>query len=506
MTAPAPLLTPPKPSKPQDSVGNGRDGFFSSVARRDQLIALIIGVICMVGAQVLESFSLGPQRSALVQENEASLQSLSVTFPRLTLGGFRGLVSTALWIQAEDDKENRRWFDLETKYDLIASLQPYFTSVYIFHAWNQAYNLSAQWHDEDTKYKWVLDGLAYLYGGERYIPHNPDLALEEANMYYLKLGGSFERIFFRAHLRSDLGRLHELEDVKLKEGNAKDSLQHVKDFATRPEFHIKLLPDPSQRSKALGYGISITDADLFKYRTDGKRAEEPVDFPFGVSPFYFAYVSFNRSLSFGTASTTGERVIDSEPGMSLRLWCRDDLNYGQDMMNAAFNQNSKEIIGTDAALSAKVAEVRLCYRNVQMIAPKAVDLLKLHLLKWPPDLNVHTKHIYETQAYQKIGVAESKLLDALVQWQIDGRKMTDKVKQMLLDTLPAYDDAITATQSWVDKTFPLKEGEAPPAERGDIAQYVGGLQVRKQGIQDMLKADPSTKPDMSFLEAEVVER
>ncbi len=506
MTAPAPLLTPPKNPKPRNAGGEGRGGFFSLAARRDQLIALVIGVLCMIGAQVLETFTLGPQRAALVQENEASLQSLAVTFPRLTLGGFRGLLSTALWIQAEDDKENRRWFDLETKYDMIASLQPYFTSVYIFHAWNQAYNLSAQWHDEDTKYKWVLDGLAYLYGGERYIPNNPDLALEEANMYYLKLGGSFERIFYRAHIRSDLSRLHELEDVKLKEGNAKDALQHVKDFATRPEFHIALLPDPSQRSKALGYGISITDPDLFKYRTDGKRVGEPMDFPFGVSPFYFAYVSFNRSLSFGTASTTGERVIDSEPGMSLRLWCRDDLTYSQDVMNAAFNQNSPDITGNAATLSAKVAEVRLCYRNVQTIAPKAVELLQLHLLKWPPDKNVHTKSINEAKAYQKVGVAESKLFDALVQWQTDGRKMTDKVKQMLLDALPAYDDAITATQYWVDQAFPLREGQAPPEERGDIAQYIDGLKTRKDGIEAMLKADPGAKPDMSFLEAEVVER
>ncbi|HVT79504.1 MAG TPA: hypothetical protein VHM90_02515, partial [Phycisphaerae bacterium] len=467
MTAPAPLETARKPEKPAGSRNVARKGVMAPGAGRDQLIALIIGVVCMVAAQVIESVVLSPQRAALVKEDEASLQSLAVSFPRLTLGGFRGLISTALWIQAEDDKENRRWFDLETKYDLIATLQPYFTSVYVFHAWNQAYNLSAQWHDDDTKYKWVLDGLAYLYGGERYIPRSPDLALEEANMYYLKLGGSFERIFYRAHIRSDLSRLHELEDVKLKAGNDKDALQHVKDFATRPEFHVTLLPDPSGASKALGYGISITDPDLFAHRTDGKRAEDPVDFPFGVSPFYFGYVAFNRSLSFGTASTTGERVIDSEPGMSLRMWCRDDLNYSQDTMNELFNQNSKELLGDEKKLSAKVAEIRLCYRNVQMIAPRAEELLKLHLLKWPIDENTHRKHINETVAYQKTGLAESKLFDGLVQWQADGRKMTDKVKQDLLDSLPLYDAAIQATQDWINQVYPLKEGEAPPMDYGD---------------------------------------
>jgi hypothetical protein len=475
-------------------------------------VAIVAGVVCMTAAQLLQSLVLAPRRAELVHEDESSLQSLAITFPRLTLGGFRGIISTMLWLQAEDDKESRRWYELQTKYDMIATLQPYFATVYIFHAWNQAFNLSAQWHDVDTKYKWVLDGLAYLYGGERYIPRNPDLALAEAQeMFYVKLGGSFERTFYRAHWRADLTRLHELQDAKLEKGSATDALAHVKEFAQRPEFKLTLMPDPAGASKELGYGVSATDPDLFIHRQDGKRPEDPVEFRYGMSPFYFAYHAFNRTLTFGEPSMTGMNVLESEPAMSLRLWCRDDLYYSMDAMNQLFNANTPALLDAKV-MPAKVAEIRDCYRNVQMIAPRSVELFKQYLVKWSTtDMgrlteNTHRKHVAETESYQKIGLAESQLFNALVQWQIDGRKLTPKVKEMLAAALPLYDDAIAAANKWVDTAYPIKPGEPVPPERADIALYPFNVGVRKAGIEAMLKLDPGQKPDMSFLEAEVVER
>src|SRR5207248_4726817 len=135
--------------------------------------------------------------------------------------------------QADEDKHDRKWLDLETKYDIIVALQPYFSSVYIFHSWNQAYNLSAQWQEEDIKYKWVLDGLAYLYKGEEYNPGNPDIYLEEGHLYFLKLGGAAERIFYREHWRNDQARLHELNNIKEVKDDATVALKHVREIINR---------------------------------------------------------------------------------------------------------------------------------------------------------------------------------------------------------------------------------------------------------------------------------
>ncbi len=252
-------------SSPEPGRAHSRHGLGEEPARRDQLFAVVVGVVLLALAILIQP-ALTNRRATLVDEPEASLRSLAINFPRLTLGGFRGLLATALWYQAEDDKDKHKWLDLETKYDIIGAIEPYFVTVYIFHSWNQAYNLSAQWHEEDSKYKWVLDGLAYLYKGEQYNPGNPDLLLEEGNLYFLKLGGSFERIFFRAHWRADLTRLHELATIDQKDkSDPTEALKLVKSFVDREQFHAQELPDPGGRN-TLGYGISITDPDLFSER------------------------------------------------------------------------------------------------------------------------------------------------------------------------------------------------------------------------------------------------
>src|SRR5205807_610401 len=128
---------------------------------RDQLFFSLLGITLLAGAALLQGYmrqKRGEKEWNLVREDpesEKTLSSLAITVSRLTFGGMRGIASTALWIQAEEDKNNRKWLDLESKYDMIGALQPYFSSVYIFHSWNQAYNLSAQWQEEDVKYKWV---------------------------------------------------------------------------------------------------------------------------------------------------------------------------------------------------------------------------------------------------------------------------------------------------------------------------------------------------------------
>jgi hypothetical protein len=511
-----PPSTPPTPpassrttpgAAPSRAVGE-TTGLARSRARRDQVLALTVGIV-LLGVAMLIQPVLVSRRAALVDEPPASLRSLAINFPRLTLGGFRGLLATALWYQAENDKDNHKWMDLETKYDIIGAIEPYFVTIYIFHAWNQAYNLSAQWHEVDSKYKWVLDGLAYLYKGEQYNPDNPDLILEEGHMYFLKLGGSFERIFFRAHWRSDIARLHELSTVDQNDKtDPTEALKLVKSFVDRPEFHTTELPDPGGRN-TLGYGISITDSQLFDLRQDGKASKDPVDFRYGLSPFYFGYVEFTRCLAAGVATTTGQQVIDGWPAMSLRLWCRDDLYYSQQTMNEMFNApegTTPEVLSDDTKLNAKISEIRDCYRNVAMVAPKAVASFEQDMLKYPTNRSIHPKHINETKGYEAIAKAEAKLFEALVQWQADGRKMTDAVKTRLKDALPEYDNAIAVTYKWVDTMYPFVNNTYVNPDRADFERYVSALKFRKAGIENMLNANGTDKPDMSFLEEEVVER
>ena len=89
---------------------------------------------------------------------------------------------------------------------------------------------------------------------------------------------------------------------------------------------------------------------------------------------------------------------------------------------------------------------------------------------------------------------------------MDKRETTTAVKAKLVAALPLYDDAIKNANAWVDSVYPIKPGQPMPAERADLAIYPYNLGVRKAGIQAMLKTDVGQKPDMGFLQVDVVER
>jgi hypothetical protein len=505
----------------------------------DQAVAFVLG-IALLGGSALLRYALEKRRSApdgnnvqLVREDpesEKTLSSLAVTFPRLTLGGMRGIASTVLWMQAEDDKNERKWVDLETKYDLIGALQPYFASVYIYHAWNQAYNLSAQWHEQETKYKWVLDGITYLYKGEEFNPGNSDILIEASQLFAIKLGGAFERITYRAHWRHDISRLHELNGKKEARDDATVALRHVRDIVTRRDprdpptaksyFHTEELPDPAERAAGTGWGLRLvpdtdpaTGFNLFADRGDGKRPTEPMDFRYGVSPFYFAYIEYKRCLSLPAApSYSGRRVIDAWPAMCLRLWCRDDLYYTGDTLRELFGPTpDKALLANAAAFSDKVQEIHDCYRNLQMVTPRAVELFNNHLNRFPENLYIHTPHILETQAYKEISKAEIKLFDALVAWQNNGRKLDDRdgaIRRGLMEADNLYKAAYPVTMKWVDNIYPIRAGEPVNPDRYDLERYATELQARSRGIEALLTLAAGQEPDMGFLgpEHDVVER
>jgi hypothetical protein len=508
-----------------------------SKAVGEQAIALALGAALLGCAaflrNVLETRRTTPDARGvqLVREDpesEKKLSSMAVTFPRLTLGGMRGIASTWLWQQAEDDKDNRRWVDLETKYDLIGALQPYFVSVYVYHSWNQAYNLSAQWHDDDIKYKWVLDGEAYLYKGEDFNPGNADIIFEQAQLYVMKLGGAAERQTYRAHWRSDISRLHELNTKKDAKDDATVALKHVRDFVTRRDsrdppgtssyFHTQEMPDPTDKELGTGWGLQITpDMDretgfnLFKDRTDGKAATAPMNFRYGVSPFYFGYIEYKRCLALGTRpSSMGMRVLDAWPAMSLRLWVRDDIYYTGLVARALFGPTPVASMLAPAEFTNRVLEVRDCGRNVQMIAPRAVDLFNGHLSRFPENKFVHTKHIRETESMKAIGKAEMKLFDALVLWHNNGRTLTGPkapdVIKALMEADDLYKAAYPVTMTWVDSVYPAVEGEPMNPDRADLERYANALMVRSKGIEAMLTTPAGQNPDMSFLNEDAVER
>lgn len=108
----------------------------------------------------------------------------------IAMGAFRGLFVNALWIRANNLKEEGRFYESMDLARVITKLQPRFPQVWVFHAWNMAYNISVATQTPDERWGWVNAGIHLLR--EKGIPANPnDMVLhKELSWIFLhKIGG-----------------------------------------------------------------------------------------------------------------------------------------------------------------------------------------------------------------------------------------------------------------------------------------------------------------------------
>ncbi len=70
-----------------------------------------------------------------------------LAFTTVALGGFRGLISNFLWIRANDLQQDDKFFEAAQLADWITKLEPTFAQVWLFQAWNMAYNISVKFKD-----------------------------------------------------------------------------------------------------------------------------------------------------------------------------------------------------------------------------------------------------------------------------------------------------------------------------------------------------------------------
>lgn len=512
MTTTQPALPKSSPARRGNAGNTG-----NSRARRDQLIAGALALASMVGIFALQP-AIKSRRADLVPHTDSNLRQLAADFPRLTLGGFRGFLAPFLWQRAEELKNERQWHELGTLYNLIAKLEPYFVSVYIFNGWNEAYNLSAQWHSIDRKYQWVLRGLDYLYDGEYYNPNHPDILYEISQMYFMKIGNSYERITYRQMWRDNLAHQYEVPEDVTATADKFDVHRLVRAFILKPHFNVELLENPSDpRDTRKGHGIKIKGLL--------KNPDEFVEYPDGVSPFYFSYKEYQRTLDTAErmatpVSITSPIVVKAYPAMSLRLWCRDDAYYATNLVEDMFVKDPALYAYTDPnaptarAFDQKVREIRRCFKNIEEIAgPKAIEGFDNYLIWFKNTQNrdntIHPKHRLEVKYVMAIARAESELFEALVAWHTSQEPASNGVKPLtpqartrLQAAVSKYDEAIAAVQTYLDQIYP----DPNSYDREDHAKWQNALRVRQDGIRKWLTAEPNTRPDLAFLAQDTIER
>ena len=133
-----------------------------------------------------------------------------VAFTTVAFGGFRGLVADALWMRAGTLQQEGRYFELVQLADWITKLQPRFASVWAYHAWNLAYNISVMMDDHADRWRWVRHGVNLLRDeGLRYNPGNASLHRELAWLFFHKIGADFDN----AHMHYKREWAREMEQL-----------------------------------------------------------------------------------------------------------------------------------------------------------------------------------------------------------------------------------------------------------------------------------------------------
>src|ERR1035437_6119050 len=112
-----------------------------------------------------------------------------MAFTTVALGGFRGLIADLFWLRTIRLQQEGRIFEIAQLADWITKLEPHFTTVWAFQAWNMAYNISVLFPDAENRWRWVNNGIRLLRDeGILYNPRNPNLYKELGWLYQHKIG------------------------------------------------------------------------------------------------------------------------------------------------------------------------------------------------------------------------------------------------------------------------------------------------------------------------------
>ena len=137
----------------------------------------------------------------------ADLDPLEV-IPTALLGSFRGVLVDMLWIRGIARHEEKKFYELLAINNMIAKLQPHFSAVWIFQAWNMSYNIAFEWESPENKWRWIKAGLDFAEKGATRNPTNGDLLFEIGYIYFHKFDSKSFRYadYYREHLKEETGK------------------------------------------------------------------------------------------------------------------------------------------------------------------------------------------------------------------------------------------------------------------------------------------------------------
>ena len=211
-------------------------------------IALAIGLLIAAGMQ-LDPINRQRQDMGLIIDTPENIPP-SLAFATIATGAFRGLVVDVLWMRADKLKDEGQFFDARQLAEWITILQPRFASVWEFHAWNMAYNISVAIpaNQPDQRWRWVRNGYELLRDEaiDKYKIKNVTLYRELARIFQHKIGGVSDDAhkYYKLQLAMSMEPLLRSEDNQL---GPQDN-RYFDALAAAPVGWSEIISDPNVAS------------------------------------------------------------------------------------------------------------------------------------------------------------------------------------------------------------------------------------------------------------------
>ena len=157
------------------------------------LLWLLAAALLAGSGQVQQSLNRDRQELELTQNTPLKNAPPLLAFTTVALGGFRGLISNFLWIRANDLQQQDKYFEMVQLADWITDLEPHFEQVWVFQAWNMAWNISVNFKDFSDRWRWVERGMELLRdSGLRYNPNSILLYQQMSWIFQSKMGQNMD--------------------------------------------------------------------------------------------------------------------------------------------------------------------------------------------------------------------------------------------------------------------------------------------------------------------------
>ena len=189
--------------------------------RLKKVLLALLAVVLLGGVSAIQQ-SLNRDRELLGLTRVQPLENAPpvLAFTTVALGGFRGLISNALWIRANDLQEDDKFFEMAQLAEWITVLEPHFVQVWIVQAWNMAYNISVKFNDYYDRWRWVERGISLLRDeGLRYNPNETLIYRELAWFFQHKLGQTLDdaQMVYKQEWANEMAEVFAKKEPNLEE-------------------------------------------------------------------------------------------------------------------------------------------------------------------------------------------------------------------------------------------------------------------------------------------------